>query len=164
MRQKRRPARQRRPARRTGSVAAMILPPRPGMPVFDDLFPAGAPMTKVRVILCGHDVTPQQLEAIRAEIEGFDWIEVAAADMRELLARKWPHLLPRLRPHPRISQITSDLKLLSRLWAGLRKVNKTLERSRAAVHESMALLALADAMAESMISPAPLIRRTNEEE
>jgi hypothetical protein len=46
--------------------------------------------------LNGCELTPQELELIRAEIESFDVIGHMTDEMRGLIASEWPHLLARL--------------------------------------------------------------------
>jgi hypothetical protein len=49
-------------------------------------------------VLGGRELSPQELEAIRSEIESLDVIENLTDEMRELIASQWPHLLAKLRP------------------------------------------------------------------
>lgn len=51
--------------------------------------------------LYGYELTPQELERIKAEIELFDSIEHVTDEMRELIATQWPHLLAKLPPRIR---------------------------------------------------------------
>jgi hypothetical protein len=60
-------------------------------------------MTKrPKPMLGGRELSPQELERIRTELEFFDEIEHVSDEMRALIADQWPHLLdklpPRLRP------------------------------------------------------------------
>lgn len=49
--------------------------------------------------LGGVELTPEALEQIKAQIEGFDTIEDGSAEMRELIASEWPELLSKLPPY-----------------------------------------------------------------
>jgi len=54
--------------------------------------------------LYGYELTPQELERIKAEIELFDSIEHVTPEMRALIEGQWPHLLAKIKPaqtHPR---------------------------------------------------------------
>jgi hypothetical protein len=50
-------------------------------------------------MLYGRELSPEELEAIRAQIEGFNRVAVDE-EMRKLIA-EWPHLLAKLKPRPR---------------------------------------------------------------
>ncbi len=39
---------------------------------------------------------PQELEQIRTWLESVDTIDVVTPEMRELIQRKWPHLISKL--------------------------------------------------------------------
>jgi hypothetical protein len=41
---------------------------------------------------------PEELEAIRQQIEQFDTIEAIDHEMRGIVERNWPHLIPKLPP------------------------------------------------------------------
>jgi hypothetical protein len=59
-------------------------------------------MTKARrPMLRGRELSEQELELIRAQIESFDSIEHVDDDMRDLIAQQWPHLLDKLPPRIR---------------------------------------------------------------
>ncbi len=49
-------------------------------------------------MLNGRELSPEQLEIIRRDLEGFDEIDVAADDLRALIASQWPHLMTKLPP------------------------------------------------------------------
>jgi hypothetical protein len=46
----------------------------------------------------GRVLDPDQLEALRIEIEKFDTIEEVDAEMRGIIERNWPHLAAKLPP------------------------------------------------------------------
>ncbi|WFU68579.1 hypothetical protein [Bradyrhizobium sp. CB2312] len=46
----------------------------------------------------GQPLDPDQLEALRLQIESFDTIEVIDPEIRAIVARNWPHLLAKLPP------------------------------------------------------------------
>jgi hypothetical protein len=46
----------------------------------------------------GHVLDPDQLEALRIEIEKFGTIVEIDAEMRGIIGRNWPHLLAKLPP------------------------------------------------------------------
>src|SRR5262249_13595356 len=80
-------------SRRRAAAAVSAAALDPWRQLIDDL-----PMRKVRVILCGRDLSSRDLESIRPEIESFGAIEATSDDTRDLIAREWPHLVPRLLP------------------------------------------------------------------
>ena len=41
----------------------------------------------------GHELTEEDLELLRQQLEAFDHIEVISEEVRELIAQRWPHLL-----------------------------------------------------------------------
>ena len=43
-------------------------------------------------------LVPEELEAIRQQIEQFDTIEAIDLEMRGIVARTWPHLIAKLPP------------------------------------------------------------------
>jgi len=53
---------------------------------------------KPKPTLGGRELSPQELERIRTELEFFDRIEHVTPEMRVLIARQWPHLLAKLPP------------------------------------------------------------------
>jgi hypothetical protein len=53
---------------------------------------AGKPM------LHGRELSAEQLETIRRDIESFDTIDVVDDEMRALIESQWPHLLAKLCP------------------------------------------------------------------
>jgi len=46
----------------------------------------------------GHELTEEDLERLRQQLEAFDHIEVISNEVRELIAQRWPHLLAKLKP------------------------------------------------------------------
>jgi hypothetical protein len=50
-----------------------------------------------RPVLNGHELSEEDLEQLRQQIESFDHIEEMSEPVRELIAERWPHLLVRLR-------------------------------------------------------------------
>ncbi|MFL4970231.1 MAG: hypothetical protein ACJ8EN_03250 [Xanthobacteraceae bacterium] len=48
-------------------------------------------------VLEGRPLSPEDLDIIRREIEGFD-IEAISDELRAIVARNWPHLLAKLPP------------------------------------------------------------------
>ncbi|EIG56178.1 hypothetical protein [Bradyrhizobium sp. WSM1253] len=46
----------------------------------------------------GHVLDPDQLEALRIQIESFDTIEQVDAELRGIIERNWPHLVAKLPP------------------------------------------------------------------
>ena len=52
----------------------------------------------VKSTLHGRELSDAALEAIRAQVEDFDTIEVIDDEIRELIASQWPHLLAKLPP------------------------------------------------------------------
>jgi hypothetical protein len=48
--------------------------------------------------LHGRPLAPDELDALREEIESFDSIEAIDPDVRAIVARNWPHLLAKLPP------------------------------------------------------------------
>jgi hypothetical protein len=46
----------------------------------------------------GRPLEPEELEAIRQQIEQFDTIEAIDPEMRGIVERNWPHLLAKLPP------------------------------------------------------------------
>jgi len=46
----------------------------------------------------GHVLEPDQLEELRVRLEMFDTIEQVDPEMRGIIERNWPHLLPKLPP------------------------------------------------------------------
>lgn len=46
----------------------------------------------------GRPLEPEELEAIRQQIEQFDTIEAIDLEMRGIVARTWPHLIAELPP------------------------------------------------------------------
>ena len=55
------------------------------------------PMTKPPT-LNGHELTDEDLERLREQIESFDHIDEVGDEMRELIAERWPHLLSKVEP------------------------------------------------------------------
>jgi hypothetical protein len=49
-------------------------------------------------ILNGRELSPEELEIIRHDLESFDYADVAADDLRALIASEWPHLFAKLPP------------------------------------------------------------------
>jgi len=49
-------------------------------------------------ILHGRELSAEQLETIRRDLESFDTIDVVDDEMRALIGSQWPHLLAKLRP------------------------------------------------------------------
>jgi hypothetical protein len=48
--------------------------------------------------LNGRELSDEDLERLRQQIESFDTIEAATDELRELIAERWPHLLAKLDP------------------------------------------------------------------
>jgi hypothetical protein len=48
--------------------------------------------------LCGHLLSDADLAALRRGLENCDRIEVVNDEMRALVERNWPHLVPKLPP------------------------------------------------------------------
>jgi len=48
--------------------------------------------------LHGRPLDPDELDAIRQQIEDFDTIEIIAPEVRRIVKRNWPHLLSKLPP------------------------------------------------------------------
>ena len=48
--------------------------------------------------LNGRSLDPEELEALREEIENFDTIEAISPEVRGIVERNWPHLLVKLPP------------------------------------------------------------------
>ena len=46
----------------------------------------------------GRPLEPEDLEQIRQQIEQFDTIEAIDPEMRGIVERNWPHLIPKLPP------------------------------------------------------------------
>jgi hypothetical protein len=46
----------------------------------------------------GHPLEPEELGAIRTQIEQFDTIEAIDHEMRGIVERNWPHLVGKLPP------------------------------------------------------------------
>lgn len=46
----------------------------------------------------GWPLEPEELEAIRLQIEGFDTIEAISPEVRAIVERNWSHLLAKLPP------------------------------------------------------------------
>jgi hypothetical protein len=46
----------------------------------------------------GRSLEPEELEAIRQQIEQFDTIEAIDHEMRGIVERNWPHLVSKLPP------------------------------------------------------------------
>jgi hypothetical protein len=46
----------------------------------------------------GRPLEPEELEAIRQQIEQFDTIEAIDPEMRGIVERNWPHLVSKLPP------------------------------------------------------------------
>ena len=46
----------------------------------------------------GRPLEPEELEQIRLQIESFDTIEAIDPEMRAIVERNWPHLIPKLPP------------------------------------------------------------------
>jgi hypothetical protein len=46
----------------------------------------------------GRPLEPEELEAIRRQIEQFDTIEAIDPEMRGIVVRNWPHLVAKLPP------------------------------------------------------------------
>jgi hypothetical protein len=46
----------------------------------------------------GRPLEPEELEAIRQQIEQFDTIEATDPEMRGIVERNWPHLVAKLPP------------------------------------------------------------------
>jgi hypothetical protein len=46
----------------------------------------------------GRPLEPEELEAIRRQIEQFDTIEAIGPETRRIVERNWPHLLAKLPP------------------------------------------------------------------
>lgn len=46
----------------------------------------------------GRPLEPEELEAIRQQIEQFDTIEAIDLEMRGIVERNWPHLISKLPP------------------------------------------------------------------
>ncbi len=46
----------------------------------------------------GRPLEPEELEAIRLQIEQFDTIEAIDPEMRGIVERNWPHLVAKLPP------------------------------------------------------------------
>jgi hypothetical protein len=55
-------------------------------------------MKQPKPMLDGRELSQSELKLIKAQIEGFDTIEVVSDEMRELIASQWPHLLSKLTP------------------------------------------------------------------
>ncbi len=47
----------------------------------------------------GRPLKPEELEAIRQQIDSFDTIEVTEPEMRGLVERNWPRLVAKLPPN-----------------------------------------------------------------
>jgi hypothetical protein len=48
--------------------------------------------------LNGRPLDPEEMEALRQEIESFDTIETISPEFRAIVERNWPHLLAKLPP------------------------------------------------------------------
>lgn len=48
--------------------------------------------------LHGHPLTQEQLDDLRKQIEGFDSISVIDPEIRAIVERNWPDLMPKLPP------------------------------------------------------------------
>jgi hypothetical protein len=46
----------------------------------------------------GRRLEPEELESIRQQIESIDTIEAIDPEMRGIVERNWPHLIPKLPP------------------------------------------------------------------
>jgi hypothetical protein len=46
----------------------------------------------------GHVLNPDQLEALRIQIESFDSIEQVDPELRGIIERNWPHLVAKIPP------------------------------------------------------------------
>jgi hypothetical protein len=53
---------------------------------------------KPKAMLGGSELSSQELERIRSELEFFDQIEHVSDEMRELIEAQWPDLLCKLPP------------------------------------------------------------------
>lgn len=49
-------------------------------------------------MLDGRPQDPEELDAIRQQLEAMDDIEVISNEMRAIVIRNWPHLVPKLPP------------------------------------------------------------------
>jgi hypothetical protein len=54
--------------------------------------------------LDGRPLSPEDLDMIRRQIEGMDHIGAIHPDIRGIVARNWPHLLPKLPPEDEDAQ------------------------------------------------------------
>jgi hypothetical protein len=50
--------------------------------------------------LHGRQLTPEELDAIREQVEVFDTIDEIDPEVRAIVKRNWPHLLAKLPPDP----------------------------------------------------------------
>ncbi|MBR0851651.1 hypothetical protein JQ543_28185 [Bradyrhizobium diazoefficiens] len=71
---------------RAAAIIAPMIAPSEGKVYTDRAFFGGQPLDD------------NQLEALRVQLESFDRIEVASPELRAIVARNWPHLLPKLPP------------------------------------------------------------------
>ncbi|MCK1295324.1 hypothetical protein ABIB75_007914 [Bradyrhizobium sp. GM2.2] len=46
----------------------------------------------------GHVLDPDQMEALRVQLENFDSIQEVDAELRGIIERNWPHLIAKLPP------------------------------------------------------------------
>jgi hypothetical protein len=49
----------------------------------------------------GRELTDEDLERLRRQIESFDHIDEISDEVRELIRQRWPHLLAKLKPAPK---------------------------------------------------------------
>jgi hypothetical protein len=52
-------------------------------------------------MLNGYELTDEDLERLRQQIEAFDYIDEISDEARELIAERWPHLLAKLKAPPK---------------------------------------------------------------
>ena len=65
----------------------------------------------------GRSLEPEELKAIRQQIEQFDTIEAIDPEMRGIVERNWPHLVAKLPPEDtmaRIEKILADLQPIAK--------------------------------------------------
>jgi hypothetical protein len=72
---------------------------RPYEPTTDDDESRAEPVKPP--IFNGYELTDDDLERLREQIEAFDYIDEISDEAHELIAERWPHLLAKLKPPPK---------------------------------------------------------------